>query len=178
MHRPTGQAMDQPGVDGAEPRHPSAGHAIQKPLHLRSGKHRVDGQAGQRLNPRRVTGSDQARAVRGGPAALPAHDGAERFARGCIPNGDRLALVGDRESQYVRRRSSAQAGCDRVLHRLPDAKWALLHPAGLRVFDTDGRRAAREYLSRRRNEDGLGICRALINGENCGCHGTSSRRQL
>ncbi len=167
------EAMDQPGIDRAKPDLVPVRHAVEKPLHLWARKHRIDGQACQCLDARRMACSDQCGAGRRTAAALPADHRAKGLAGGGIPDGDRLALVGDCDAGNLNRRSGLQAGGDGLLHRLPDAKRALLDPAGLWVFDADRRRAARQDFPGRRNEDRFGVRGALINGKNGGCHCSS-----
>src|SRR4051794_41953753 len=91
-----------------------------------------------------MAGAVQSGAGGGAAAALPADNWTERLASHRVPDGYRLALVGDGDADDLDLGAGGPAGGGRLEGGLPYAPGGLLDPARLWVVYAGGRGAAPE----------------------------------
>src|SRR3989449_6381512 len=180
VHATARQLPQQPRVDGTEgqlaARGASArvGHLVEDPRDLRPREVGVEHEAGALAHHRLVAVGAQPVTDGGGAAALPDDRAMDRRAGGTVPDGRRLALVGDADGGDV---VAGDAGrLQRLgrgpLDRRPEILGVVLHPArprivlrdlgvaarpdGARDVDDERRRAGRSLVEREHEAAGHG----------------------
>ena len=96
--------------------------------------------------------------------------GPTRLARRPLPDQRRLALVTDRHSRQIGPVERREALLDGRAGAAPDLQRVLLDPARLRIADRRGLAAARQDAAGGVDDQGFGIRRALVNGEDVVAH--------
>ncbi len=184
MHAPAGEAVDEPGVDGAEEELAALGagagalDVVQHPLHLGGREVGVDDEAAALADEGLAAAGLEGIAERGGAPALPDDGVAEGPAAPLLPDHGRLSLVGDADGGDLPGRNAglAQDGLRRLELRRPDVLGVVLHPAGLGVDLGELAALGGDGLCLLVEEDGAGAGGALVQGEDVPAHETLRMR--
>ena len=167
------QLPQQPRVDGTEGQLAArgaaarVGHLIEDPRDLRPREVGVEHEAGALAHHRLVAVGAQPIADGGGAAALPDDGAVDRRTGGAVPDGRRLALVGDADGGDV---VAGDAGrLQRLgrgpLDRRPEVLGVVLHPARPRIVLRDLGVAARPDGARDVDDERRRAGRSLVERE-------------
>src|SRR6185437_794186 len=176
VHLAAGEFGDKPGIDcscanlAGFRRVASTGNVIEKPTDLCGRKERIEAKPRSGFDKRLDLRAVQWREPLGRAPALPSHTRSERLTSGAIPEQNGFTLVRNANRGKLDVRSERQTLGDRRLNRLPDGLTGLFRPTGLGMSHRQRNRGARNDGTGGVDQERLGVCRALVNGEDAGGH--------
>ena len=138
---------------------------LEQPTRFACGEKRINGQPCAVAKNRLQTLLAKVLAKVCRAAALPDYCRSKRLPAGTIPRQNCFPLVGNSDRREFVRRDLTDTAVNDSLHRFPNGERILLHPSRLRKRNLHRHRCPRHDLRFAINNNGLGVRRPLVNGQ-------------